>query len=371
MTTQSESEMQSEQQIRPERITRPIQLLAAWLTGLVLVDGIFLSTAVIISNPTWIPLVLVISAIINVPIFLAAIFILQTRFRPEIQEDAYYAEYLKDKRNRVETMVKEIKSAVDVSMQLAEQRQQDAVQYFDQTLIKLNIDKDEEDRLRRTFRDALIANEDRATEGVSRRLLDSSEFFLISDGAKSILKLDGKVDLLGDFSTLRYEILVSRADALVKDLSPIDITASIHRICTLLRPKAEQGQKMLNVDISDEPIKALGTRGIVEIVLTEILTNAIAYTPNGSTIDLSFSRGSNDSINIAVSNPMTSTMLQETDKTKIFEPGYRGSQSTHLLPGGAGMGLHTVQKLVELINGSVEVGLDEGMFKVTVCLPSA
>jgi hypothetical protein len=40
---------------------------------------------------------LVISTIVNVPIFLLALFLLQTRFRAELQEDTFYAEYLSKK----------------------------------------------------------------------------------------------------------------------------------------------------------------------------------------------------------------------------------------------------------------------------------
>jgi hypothetical protein len=43
----------------------------------------------------------VIAAIVNVPIFLIAIFVLQTKFRPELQEDAFYSKYLDSKTNTV------------------------------------------------------------------------------------------------------------------------------------------------------------------------------------------------------------------------------------------------------------------------------
>lgn len=79
--------MSQSQKIPIEKVTKPIQLLAAWLTGLVLVDGMFLTAAKTISEPAWITGVLSVAAIINVPVFLAAIFLLQTKFRPEMQED--------------------------------------------------------------------------------------------------------------------------------------------------------------------------------------------------------------------------------------------------------------------------------------------
>lgn len=89
--------MSQSQKIPVEKVTKPIQLLAAWLTGLVIVDGMFLTAAKTINEPAWITGALSIAAIINVPAFLAAIFLLQTKFRPEMQEDSFYSKYLESK----------------------------------------------------------------------------------------------------------------------------------------------------------------------------------------------------------------------------------------------------------------------------------
>lgn len=83
--------------IQPSTVTKPIQLLAAWLAGLILVDGAFLTAASQISDPSWVPGALVIASISNVPVFLIFLFYLQTRFRPEMQEDSYYFKYLERK----------------------------------------------------------------------------------------------------------------------------------------------------------------------------------------------------------------------------------------------------------------------------------
>lgn len=84
----------SQPRIDPPRITKPLQLLAAWLAGLIVTNGTFLGAAATISTPQWIPICLVIAAIFNVPLFLVCIFVLQTKYRPEMQEDTYYARYL-------------------------------------------------------------------------------------------------------------------------------------------------------------------------------------------------------------------------------------------------------------------------------------
>jgi len=84
----------SNQQINPEKVTKPIQLLAAWLIGLILIDSAFLVAAAQLKDSPYIALALTIAAIINVPLFLICLFLLQTKFRPEMQEDRYYSKYL-------------------------------------------------------------------------------------------------------------------------------------------------------------------------------------------------------------------------------------------------------------------------------------
>lgn len=87
----------SKNQILPEKITSPIQLLAAWFVALIVLDSAFLTAAGVVSAPTWLPAILVIAAISNVPLFLSCMFLLQTRFRPEMQSDDHYSEYLAQK----------------------------------------------------------------------------------------------------------------------------------------------------------------------------------------------------------------------------------------------------------------------------------
>ena len=84
----------TEQRINPEKVTKPIQLLAAWLVGLILVNGSFLVAAQQISKPEWASATLVVASVINVPVFIFALFLLQTKFRPQMQEDSYYSQYL-------------------------------------------------------------------------------------------------------------------------------------------------------------------------------------------------------------------------------------------------------------------------------------
>jgi len=84
----------AEPQIQPHRITKPIQLLAVWMAGLIILVGSFLTGAQFLKSPQWLPPFLALSAVGLVLVFLGLLFLLQTKFRPQLQEDAYYSEWL-------------------------------------------------------------------------------------------------------------------------------------------------------------------------------------------------------------------------------------------------------------------------------------
>ena len=108
----------SEQNIKPEKITKPIQLLGAWLAGLFSIDSCFLFAASKLEQGSFESSALVIAAIANVPIFLIAVFLLQTKFRPEMQEDSYYSTYLNQKTNEKVTVLKSDSNVQDITKRL-------------------------------------------------------------------------------------------------------------------------------------------------------------------------------------------------------------------------------------------------------------
>lgn len=96
----------NEQRIEPHKVTKPIQLLAAWLVGLCILDGLFLGAAAAFKDFPLASGILILAAILNVPAFLYSLFLLQTKYRPEMQEDTYYATYLDKNTNKSVEVIK-------------------------------------------------------------------------------------------------------------------------------------------------------------------------------------------------------------------------------------------------------------------------
>ena len=81
--------------IEPDKITTPTKLVAAWLVCLnfLVLTYTWASMFHYVDNPQ-ISLYYAYTAIGVMPVFVIAVFLLQTRYRPEMLEDIYYQQVL-------------------------------------------------------------------------------------------------------------------------------------------------------------------------------------------------------------------------------------------------------------------------------------
>lgn len=90
-----------------QRLTIPIHLITVWVVGLMfltLISLIFVSTAGKITQPQlhWVAAMLAVAGVSFVPLFLLAIFLMQTIVRPNLQEDKYFSQWLRDSQPRAQ-----------------------------------------------------------------------------------------------------------------------------------------------------------------------------------------------------------------------------------------------------------------------------
>ncbi|MDA0107795.1 hypothetical protein OH456_06550 [Vibrio sp. La 4.2.2] len=98
----------STSRIIPEKITHPMQLMAAWFVMLVALVSILLAAAAKISKPDWAAGYLVISSTILIAIVIICVFLMLTKFRPNLQDSEKYAVWLKD-QNKFVNVAKPVK----------------------------------------------------------------------------------------------------------------------------------------------------------------------------------------------------------------------------------------------------------------------
>jgi signal transduction histidine kinase len=112
----------------------------------------------------------------------------------------------------------------------------------------------------------------------------------------------------------------------------------------------------INVDVERLPDAMMLDKKILTLVLTNLLANAVKYTPNDKPIISVSSRVDKDVLIIEIQD--NGVGIPESEITKIFERYYRASTSTGIQ--GSGVGLSLVKDLIEIHMGRISVSSEVG-----------
>jgi signal transduction histidine kinase len=108
----------------------------------------------------------------------------------------------------------------------------------------------------------------------------------------------------------------------------------------------------VEVDIPDDLPKALGERGTIATVLTELVTNAVKYAEPGTPVVLS-SLADGRSVGFRVAD--RGIGLRPEHVERAFERFWQAESGNDRRNGGVGLGLYLVRRIVERQNGWVSL----------------
>ena len=128
--------------------------------------------------------------------------------------------------------------------------------------------------------------------------------------------------------------------------------------------KVTLDEKNISINLKDEDlIFNLDERWLKEAI-HNLVDNAIKYSPNGSTINISVYK-SYLNYNLDIENECKD--LSEETLPKIFERFYRGKNSVS--KDGLGLGLFIAREIIEKHGGNIRASLDNNRIKFSVDFP--
>ncbi|KAH4611392.1 hypothetical protein HBI56_094140 [Parastagonospora nodorum] len=107
-------------------------------------------------------------------------------------------------------------------------------------------------------------------------------------------------------------------------------------------------------DEVEQDLRVMGDPGRLRQILTNVLTNSIKFTSEGSVkLSVSISQETNDSVTVNFSVIDTGIGIEEEVRKRLFQPFSQADSSTARRFGGTGLGLTISKNLVELMKGQI------------------
>lgn len=146
------------------------------------------------------------------------------------------------------------------------------------------------------------------------------------------------------------------------EFSEIDLSLLLRNL--LAEYEELMRQKNLNYDIQlAEEIRIAGNEPILKKAISNVLSNAVCYSPEGAVIRLQLSL-QNDRVLLTVENEPAH--IPEQELPHLFEPFYRVEQSRNRSTGGSGLGLYLVHTILKLHKAGFQIENTPAGVKFTI-----
>jgi two-component system, sensor histidine kinase and response regulator len=179
---------------------------------------------------------------------------------------------------------------------------------------------------------------------------------------RSLSRLDGMRKLIMDLLDLTRIESGQKA----RSLAEIDVREIANTAIETSLPKAMERNIQIELH-SPDSVKMMGDRSEIEIILNNLITNAIKYNKDGGKADINISQNDH-SVAIEVSD--SGIGMRKEDIPRLFVEFFRIKNDKTKAIIGSGLGLAIVKKLTTLYDGSISVESepDKGSkFTVVLC----
>lgn len=172
---------------------------------------------------------------------------------------------------------------------------------------------------------------------------------------KQTAKLNQLVVRLLDISRLQRE-------RLAMELAPTNLSELVKNVVSLAQAQTDKH----NLIIQAPPaLEALVDPIRFEQVVTNLVDNAIKYSPQGGPVEITLSLLPNQMVYLSVKDQGLG--IEESMRGRIFEPFYQAHQGGYT---GLGLGLYISQQIIELHQGQIEAHFPpEGGSVFTITIP--
>ncbi len=220
---------------------------------------------------------------------------------------------------------------------------------------------------------SMVAHEIKSPLNSVLMLLDNLSSGLAGEMTEKQLEILGRAsERIRSLTSLSAELLdLAKIESglINQEKEHLDLCKVAQNQVELYRDRAEAGSISLEFEKQAESATIMGNRTNLEEVVSNLVSNAVRYTPEGGTIRVSVGQKGDYAV-IEVSD--TGHGIASEEQEKIFQRFYRVKNEKTRHISGTGLGLAIVKSIVEAHEGLIDVDSRPGSGTVfRVYLPNA
>ena len=170
--------------------------------------------------------------------------------------------------------------------------------------------------------------------------------------AASLAVMQRQVGMLGELVDELLDLSRLTHDTVLLERAVVDLAEVIEHALEAVRPAATAARHGIDVKLPPQPRPVFGDLRRLVQVFTNLLLNAVAYTPHGGSIQVVVADEIDGHTSVRVSD--SGIGIEADLLPHIFEVFVHSRDESGRARGGLGIGLNVVRRLVELHGGTVE-----------------
>ena len=141
------------------------------------------------------------------------------------------------------------------------------------------------------------------------------------------------------------------------EMDTFSLNDALRNAVSTVKAAAEDKSITLNCNIESSVGKIVGNQFSIEEMVTNLLLNAVKYTPANGTVEVN-AENREDCVFIQITD--TGIGIPREEQSKIFDEFYRAANARRVERDGTGLGLSLVKYIVERHGGEIRVQSKEG-----------
>lgn len=141
------------------------------------------------------------------------------------------------------------------------------------------------------------------------------------------------------------------------EMDTFSLSEALENVVSTVKGKAEDKSITLNCNIDGSGDEIYGDRFSIEEMISNLLLNAIKYTPENGTVEVA-SKNNENGVLVEIAD--TGIGIPKEEQCRVFDEFFRATNARRAERDGTGLGLSIVKYIVERHSGEIHVESEEG-----------